>query len=95
MHPGGIRTRVFSFQRRMRCPLRHAARAPKSIYIPANWYVFPKNLTPYEIRTRICCSQGGRDDHCATPERLFWLGISLWCKTHIYIYLELTEVINI
>jgi hypothetical protein len=25
LYPGGIRTRVFSFQRRMRCPLRHAA----------------------------------------------------------------------
>jgi hypothetical protein len=27
LYPGGIRTRVFLFLRRMRCPLRHAARA--------------------------------------------------------------------
>jgi hypothetical protein len=27
LYPGGIRTQVFSFLRRMRCPLRHAARA--------------------------------------------------------------------
>jgi hypothetical protein len=27
LYPGGIQTRVFSFLRRMRCPLRHAARA--------------------------------------------------------------------
>jgi hypothetical protein len=26
LYPGGIRTRVFSFLRRMRCPLRHAAK---------------------------------------------------------------------
>jgi hypothetical protein len=26
LYPGGIRTRVFLFLRRMRCPLRHAAR---------------------------------------------------------------------
>jgi hypothetical protein len=26
-YPGGIRTQVFLFMRRMRCPLRHAARA--------------------------------------------------------------------
>jgi hypothetical protein len=27
LYPGGIRTRVVLFLRRMRCPLRHAARA--------------------------------------------------------------------
>jgi hypothetical protein len=27
LYPGGIQTRVFSFLRRMRCPLHHAARA--------------------------------------------------------------------
>jgi hypothetical protein len=31
LYPGGIRTRVFLFLRRMRCPLRHAARAKKII----------------------------------------------------------------
>jgi hypothetical protein len=33
LNPGGIRTRVFSFLRRMQCPLRHAARAPSKIFI--------------------------------------------------------------
>jgi hypothetical protein len=28
LYHGGIRTRAFSFLRQMRCPLRHAARAP-------------------------------------------------------------------
>jgi hypothetical protein len=27
LYPGGIQTRVFLFLRRMRCPLRHSARA--------------------------------------------------------------------
>jgi hypothetical protein len=31
LFPGGIRTRVFSFLRQIRCPLRHAARAPIEI----------------------------------------------------------------
>jgi hypothetical protein len=30
LYPGGIRSRVFLFLRRMRCPLRHAARAKQT-----------------------------------------------------------------
>jgi hypothetical protein len=32
LYPGGIRTRVFTFLRRMRCPLRHAARASYNFF---------------------------------------------------------------
>jgi hypothetical protein len=32
LYPGGIRARVFSFLRRIRCPLRHAARAISTTY---------------------------------------------------------------
>jgi hypothetical protein len=32
LYPGGIWTRVFMFLRRMRCPLRHAARAGDIFY---------------------------------------------------------------
>jgi hypothetical protein len=32
LYPGGIRTRVFLFQRRIRCLLRHAARAQEMLY---------------------------------------------------------------
>jgi hypothetical protein len=37
-YPGGIRTQVFTFLRRMRCPLCHAARARIQI---SNYYKIP------------------------------------------------------
>jgi hypothetical protein len=36
LHPGGIRTRVFLFLSRMRCPLRHAARAEQKYFHISN-----------------------------------------------------------
>jgi hypothetical protein len=35
LYPGGIRTRVFLLLRRVRCPLRHAARATGTCLTPA------------------------------------------------------------
>jgi hypothetical protein len=49
--PGGIRTRVFSFLRRVQCPLRHAARAKDSnVHWAVDWMYHEEET----IGTTIC-----------------------------------------
>jgi hypothetical protein len=60
-YPEGIRTRVFLFQRRMRCPLRHAARAHGIILYFVRKKIYNNNIITiaraqhclFKIHTRV------------------------------------------